>query len=276
MSDRPDRTGYRRFGREYLHWDASAENILTTVHSEKSGPRWKRAVEVLNLSGTERVLELGAGRCWASYLFAKMGLHVVAVDFIADDVVGLGAGTTLCRSTDTHFERVVADVSRMPFRDVSFDAVFCNAVLHHVLDLKETIREAHRVLREGGIFVATCEHKLGMLESDGGFRHEQTSVQYDVDEHSLGYREYLGAFKTAGFHTVITFDGKYEEDLIAGEFDHSSFKGRVAQLLLSLLGKKRLRRVIHCSTIKGLMIRVIGLDIMIVGRRINTGNIRKS
>jgi len=270
-----ERKAYPRFGKEYIHWDGSANNILATVRSEESGYRWKRALEAFNLSGTERILELGAGRCWASYLFARFGCQAIAVDFNADDVTGLGAGTTLCRSADTHFERVAAEISHMPFQDLSFDAIFCNAVLHHLINLEKVMRETYRVLRAGGIFVATCEHKLGILESDEAFRSKQASVQYGANEHSLSYRKYLAVLKTAGFCAEVTFDGKYEEDMVSGRFDLSSPKGKIALALLSCLGKERLRKLIHLYPIKRLLMEVVGLDVMIVGRKSGTRTLQE-
>lgn len=46
---------------------------------------------------------------------------------------------------------------RLPFEDDSFDAVFCTEVLEHMLDADRlsALREIRRVLKPGGVFVAT-------------------------------------------------------------------------------------------------------------------------
>lgn len=50
---------------------------------------------------------------------------------------------------------VVADLKLgLPFDDASFEAVFANQVLEHVHDLVALVREVHRVLKPGGVFVA--------------------------------------------------------------------------------------------------------------------------
>ncbi len=46
----------------------------------------------------------------------------------------------------------VADASHIPFRDGTFDAVTVYGVLHHLPDPGETLCEAGRVLREGGLY----------------------------------------------------------------------------------------------------------------------------
>lgn len=49
---------------------------------------------------------------------------------------------------------VVADLAnRLPFDDETFEAVIANQVLEHIKDLVALVREVHRVLRPGGVFV---------------------------------------------------------------------------------------------------------------------------
>lgn len=45
---------------------------------------------------------------------------------------------------------VLADLTRMPFRSRSFDAVFCSHVLEHVPDDRRALEELYRILRPGG------------------------------------------------------------------------------------------------------------------------------
>jgi SAM-dependent methyltransferase len=46
-------------------------------------------------------------------------------------------------------------VQALPFQAGAFDAVVAHFVLHFVADLDRALREIHRVLREGGSFLAT-------------------------------------------------------------------------------------------------------------------------
>jgi ubiquinone/menaquinone biosynthesis C-methylase UbiE len=57
----------------------------------------------------------------------------------------------------------VMDVVDMPFEDRCFDVVVANSMLYHVNDLDTTLKNIHRVLRDGGKFYATTFGKNGLL-----------------------------------------------------------------------------------------------------------------
>ena len=50
--------------------------------------------------------------------------------------------------------QVIADGHDLPFKDTTFDAVICQAVLEHVLDPHRCVSEMHRVLKVGGFVYA--------------------------------------------------------------------------------------------------------------------------
>ncbi len=79
-----------------------------------------------------RVLDLGCGVGWLSY-----GLRA------AEAYMDAGVA----------FERVWAELERLPFLSGTFDAVICNASLHYSTSLGIALAEASRVLRPSGIFV---------------------------------------------------------------------------------------------------------------------------
>ncbi len=51
----------------------------------------------------------------------------------------------------------VADAERLPYDDATFDLVVGHAVLHHVPDVEQALREVVRVLKPGGRFVIAGE-----------------------------------------------------------------------------------------------------------------------
>ena len=61
-------------------------------------------------------------------------------------------------------EYAVADVADLPFEDESFDGAIANHMLFHVEDRPRALSELRRVLRPGGLFVATTIGREHMRE----------------------------------------------------------------------------------------------------------------
>ena len=59
---------------------------------------------------------------------------------------------------------VHCDASRLPFADGVFDIVVMNEVLEHVSDVRATLKDVARVLKEGGLFFARVPNALWPFE----------------------------------------------------------------------------------------------------------------
>lgn len=98
----------------------------------------------------KKVLDIGAGLGFDSHRLTMLGADVTALEF----------SPILAESGKINFPdiRWVGGFSHcLPFKNASFDAVFCNAALHHMRDIPAAISEALRVLRVGGTFISTCD-----------------------------------------------------------------------------------------------------------------------
>lgn len=103
------------------------------------------------------VLEIGVGMgCdhvqWARHeprSLSGIDLTERAVNFTADHLAEFGLGSEL----------QTADAESLPFPDASFDVVYSWGVLHHSPNTPAAIREAHRVLRPGGVAKVMIYHK---------------------------------------------------------------------------------------------------------------------
>ena len=140
----------------------------------------------------ERVLDVGGGT----------GRAARAIDadqrIVADPALGMLAQA---RKHDT--EAIRADGTSLPIKDDSVDAVLVVDALHHVADQLGILRDAHRVLRPGGVLVvvdfdpttlrgrllAAAEHLVG----------------FDSTFHPPGHRR--DDMERIGFDTTITDRG---------------------------------------------------------------------
>ena len=101
-------------------------------------------------------LEIGAGTGFFALNLKRAGvLDRVAVTDISPGMVEVAIRNGARCGFEV--EGKVADAETLPFPDETFDLVVGHAVLHHIPDVEQAIREALRVLRPGGRFVFAGE-----------------------------------------------------------------------------------------------------------------------
>jgi SAM-dependent methyltransferase len=100
----------------------------------------------------KNVLDYGCGHGMAAVVLARVGATVTAFDLSPGYV---NEARERMRANGVEVECIVADGEELPFPDAAFDAVWGNAILHH-LDLTRAGRELFRVLKPGGVAVF-CE-----------------------------------------------------------------------------------------------------------------------
>jgi SAM-dependent methyltransferase len=121
--------------------------------------RW--TLERLPWRGDERVLDVGCGPGDLLRQMARRGGRsaLIGFDFSPGMATKAAASAT---GLPVHF--LVADAQSIPFPDRSFDAVLARHMLYHVPDIDRALREAARVLRPGGHFLATTNGANSMAE----------------------------------------------------------------------------------------------------------------
>ncbi len=170
-----------------------------------------------------RVLEFGAGSCWAGRLLNQLGMAVTSLDVSPS---ALALGERLVREqpvvghqpthTFLHYDGV-----RIALPDRSVDRIFCFDAFHHVANPEQTLREFARVLDDGGIASFSepgPRHSL-TAESQREMRHHK------VIENDVVIEELWEAAQAAGF-TDIHFSLQTEASLQLGYEEFRAFRER--------------------------------------------------
>jgi SAM-dependent methyltransferase len=98
----------------------------------------------------DRILEIGGGRGGLT------GLLYPAAEIVNVDMDPSFGTVAVNRGARTRF--VAGDATALPFSDGAFDAVTMFDVLEHIPDHERATAEARRVLRPGGVLMASSPH----------------------------------------------------------------------------------------------------------------------
>ena len=91
---------------------------------------------------------------------------------------------------------------RLPFPEAAFDAVHARQVFHHATCLEAMAKEATRVLRSGGVLLATREHVADDEEQLAAFRAAHPLHRLYGGESAYPLSRYLHAFESAGLRVL--------------------------------------------------------------------------
>lgn len=130
----------------------------------------------------KKLLDLGSGAGESAVYFAKKGAAVTATD-LSGEMLRVVADVARLHGVDVITQKCPADA--LPFPDRTFDIVHAANLLHHV-DIAATLKEAHRVLKEGG--VAVFWDPIAHNPIINIYRRIATEVRTE-DEHPIKFSE---------------------------------------------------------------------------------------
>lgn len=147
-------------------WRSTPQHILWRRHSDAVNnalfARWLPAVaeRLLKTDAFDEAFGAGLYR-----LLASRAQTVIAMD------VAISA-LRAAKLRHPGMEVISGDVRNLPYRDGAFDVIISNSTLDHFADEHEiirSIRELHRVLKEGGCMLITIDNPLNPLLALRGF-----------------------------------------------------------------------------------------------------------
>jgi demethylmenaquinone methyltransferase/2-methoxy-6-polyprenyl-1,4-benzoquinol methylase len=198
---------------------AARYDLLNHVLSAGIDRRWRRrAIESLNLTGHERVLDLCTGTADLAIAAARAqpaAARVVGVDF-AGAMLGVGRKKLVRDRLADRVALVRGDATRIPLADRSVDAVTIAFGIRNVDEVGAACREMRRVLRRGGRlaileFAVPTAPGLSRLYL-GYLHHVLPRIGRAVSRHNAAYGYLpasIGAFSSPAEFTQILQDAGF-------------------------------------------------------------------
>lgn len=158
-----------------------------------------------HLTGSTRLLDVGAGPGSITLDFASVVAHVTATE-IDENALSLSRGLAESRRA-TNIDFSVEDVHALSFPDDSFDVVHAHQVLQHVGDPVQALREMRRVAVPGGVVAARDADYAGFIwfpvlpELDRWLDLYRRAARANGGEPDAG-RRLLSWVRAAGFDDV--------------------------------------------------------------------------
>jgi SAM-dependent methyltransferase len=140
--------------RNRTFWNAISDSYQASHRDALDGERalawgvWRVPESELNVLGPiegRRILELGCGAAQWTHALITKGAHAVGVDSSDQQLAH-------ARQLSGDAALVLGDAESLPFRDDSFDIVFCDHGATVFAVPGATVQEASRVLKSGGLF----------------------------------------------------------------------------------------------------------------------------
>jgi HAD superfamily hydrolase (TIGR01549 family) len=142
------------------------------------GARFRAVLQALDAQAGERILEVGCGSGSYTRELARAGTELTATDYTPSQLaqarrnVGAQASEVVFR---------IEDAQRLTFPDGEFDKVLLSEVIEHVPHPDRAIAEAARVLRPGGLLVASTPSRFSPLNLAYGVKRRVR--RYAFNEH---------------------------------------------------------------------------------------------
>ncbi|MBD1217740.1 MAG: class I SAM-dependent methyltransferase [Aphanizomenon flos-aquae Clear-A1] len=188
---------------KYCYYDDPLESAAERFTQSEE---WVTVTQLLKQKIPGKVLDIGAGRGISSYAFAKAGCSVTALEPDSSNLVGAGAISNLFKNTGLPIQIVQEWGETLPFTNNTFDIIYGRAVLHHAKDLKQLCKEAARVLKPGGYFIATREHIISQKDDLQKFLDSHPLHHLYGGENAYLLEEYTNAICLSGLQIIRSFN----------------------------------------------------------------------
>lgn len=180
-------------------------------------PVGEQAIAQMRISSDARVLDVGCGSGWATRILAEYAFNgrVTGID-ISDEMISVARAASQLQP-NVGFE--IASAEQLPFSDHEFTHAFSMESLYYYRNIPKALKEIHRVLKPGGLFVAVLD-----LYWENEATHQWIDT-LNVPVELLSVGDYHSLFIDAGF-VSIRDERLFDPTPIPENYTGSSFKSR--------------------------------------------------
>ena len=180
-------------------------------------PVGEQAIARMRISPDARVLDVGCGSGWATRMLAEYAFNgrVTGID-ISDEMVRVASAASQSQP-NVDFE--IASAEQLPFSDHEFTHAFSMESLYYYRNIPKALKEIHRVLKPGGLFVAVVD-----LYWENEATHQWIDT-LNVPVELLSVEDYHSLFIDAGF-VNIRDQRLFDPTPIPDNYTGGSFKSR--------------------------------------------------
>ena len=171
-------------------WKEASNESVETLMRLTAGTSWSKYLN------NKTVLELGAGEStYVPYLLSKGKPASYLASDIFENRYSAARDSLLDKFSNLKFRVLHADKIELP--DNSFDTILAFGLYHHLPNLADAFRQAHRVLRPGGILILRDPY-----QGNPAIRLKYRLITRSMNEWPLNMHKTQHALKSAGFAIV--------------------------------------------------------------------------
>jgi SAM-dependent methyltransferase len=203
-------------------------------------------------------LDVGAGMGIASYALARDGWQTTALEPDSSALVGADAIRSLSHESGLSIQVVQEWGERLPFADTCFDLVHARQVLHHASDLGEFCSELYRVIKPGGMLVATREHVISGPKQLPFFLAGHPLQHLYGGENAFMLSQYRNAFLQAGF-TIRSTLGPMDSVINYAPFTEDALCDEIINRIDKLPGVRAVGQLVLAKPWRRIALRLLSV-----------------